>query len=337
MSASSCTINFVMHRLGSDSIDDLAAALAGVDCVFSILTPPLLKATQQDFYRTNVQGVDILVAACQKAGVPRLVHLSSIAVTHHMIPCSNMSESDPLPAWATYNSPYDVTKRLGEQAVVAANDVGNLKTCSIRAGSILIDWDDYIFSGARGFVPGVMFCPASAEAIDFIDCSDLSRALLLAAQALAEKPEGVAGETFFVTKGDTGNEIDTRQLMEFLAGRLGWKVVIVPDFVQNIAVRAAFIAHKLKRALGCRVQGVPYHLFYTYHRYHKTFDNSKVRRTLGFKGRFSPWDSITRVVAEHQQRQRTIKRRVLLGGFSLRCLEGFFSQYRSQRAVTPLP
>jgi hypothetical protein len=30
-------------------MEDLAAALAGVDCVFSIVTPPLLQATTEDF------------------------------------------------------------------------------------------------------------------------------------------------------------------------------------------------------------------------------------------------------------------------------------------------
>merc|ERR1711948_132669 len=94
-------------------------------------------ASEQLFHRVNVAGVKDLLQACVTAGVSRFAHLSSIAVTNHFFHTLDYSEADKLPDWSTYISPYDTSKRLGEEAVLGANGE-TLSTCALRAGGILV-------------------------------------------------------------------------------------------------------------------------------------------------------------------------------------------------------
>eukprot|EP00121_Abeoforma_whisleri_P004059 Awhi_evm1s3662 len=106
-----------------------------------MIMPDLLKGQEDMYYQANYIGMEEVVDACEMAKVQRLVHASSIAVTNHFVESFNASESDPLPPFSEYSSCYDISKRLGEDVILKAQ---NVSTCSVRFGGLLISPYDYL-------------------------------------------------------------------------------------------------------------------------------------------------------------------------------------------------
>merc|ERR1719502_517065 len=113
-------VQFVKHCLGGkgdseenrlEEEDALVSALEDIDCVFSTVTPNVQYATEAAFYATNDRGSRRLVNAALRAGITRLVNLSSIAVTSHFHESDNETEASPLVPEEELQSPYDITKR----------------------------------------------------------------------------------------------------------------------------------------------------------------------------------------------------------------------------------
>jgi len=270
-----------------------------VDCVFSTVTPHVQKASEADFYATNDRGVKRLVNACVKKGVPRLVHLSSIAVTSHFIDSIEQSEAEPLPPLDSYESPYDISKRLGEDAVLDANGAGKLLTCSLRAGGICLGPWDFIFANFWPILPGLVTQPFGKK-IDFIDGRDVCCAMLLAAQALQDRPEDVAGEAFFVTKGEA---YSPGALAQHGAKRLGLPFILVPDWVIHIAYMLVLVYHFFRKLLGLAVPGIPPHRFMMMLHHEMTFDNSKAHALLRWSPKVKITDSMDRIIALYLQQK----------------------------------
>jgi len=290
-------MTFTNHRLGTDPIDQLDSVLDQVDCVFMSITPHVQNAPEKDFYSTNQEGVRLLVDACVKKDLPRIVFLSSIAVTNHFIPSENWTEDKGLPAKELYESPYDITKRAGEEAVLAANGTGKLKTCALRPGGIMTSVDDFIFTNMF-MLPGFVPKPSGVAVVDFIDGRDVCRGMLLAAKALETSSEGVAGEAFFLSKGEG---LNTGTLAEMTARRLGWQCIPVPKFVILLTIGSLRVVHKLKNALGFQVPGIPPHKFVQLAFFQQTFDNTKAKIKLGYEAKVSSVQAVNDVCTRYEE------------------------------------
>lgn len=272
-------VEFIQHRLGVDSIEALTEALQGVDCVFSMVTPHVQRGTAEDFHRTNVEGARRLVEACVVAGVPRLVLLSSIAASNHLVHSVNQNEEVPFPPIETYQSAYDLTKRKGEELVLAANGRGVLATCALRPGGVLLAPTDFMFSNLF-IVPGFVCIPKMAARVDSVDGRDVCRGMLLAAQALGAKKEGVAGQAFWLSKGEA---MDIRGMGRTCAKYLNWCLIEVPAFIISLTIYFFWLQYLCKKALGMSVPGFPPHLFIQVSLVEQTFDISKAQRILGYQ------------------------------------------------------
>jgi len=296
-------LEFVEYCLGSDGNEEtLESVVEGSDCVFSTVTPHVQHATEEQFYATNQEGVKRLVEACVAKGVPRMVHLSSIAVTSHFVDSINQSEADPLPPMENYLSPYDLSKLYGERTVLNTNGAGGLATCSIRVGGIMLSPWDFIFANFWPVIPGLFFAPQGKN-IDFMDGRDVCRALLMAAQGLQDHPKDVAGEAFFVTKAN-GASVSPGGLGKHCAKHLGFPIIHVPDWVIWFACFWVLLYHHVRKWSGCRVPGVPPHRFLQMPYSEQTFDNSKARGILGFSPKLDLDDSVSRIVSLYLQEQR---------------------------------
>jgi sterol-4alpha-carboxylate 3-dehydrogenase (decarboxylating) len=291
-------VEFVEYCLGSDDNEAaLKSAVEGSDCVFSAVTPHVQYGTEEQFYATNQEGVKRLLEACVAVGVPRLVHLSSIAVTNHFVDSINQTEADPLPPKETFVSPYDITKLHGEQAVVATNGAGGLATCSIRVGGMMLSPWDFCFANLWPVIPGLIIQPRGKK-IDFMDGRDVCRALLMAAQGLKDRPEEVAGEAFFVTKGTSMAPGDVAACG---AKHLGLPFIHVPDWVISFAYWLVLLYHLCRQWCGSKVPGIPPHRFLQMLYSEKTFDNSKARERLGFTPKLELDDSVSRIIKLYLQ------------------------------------
>jgi nucleoside-diphosphate-sugar epimerase len=94
----------------------LAAAVDGMEVVFHLASVHLdVGATDQEFESVNVKALALLVEACAKARVRRLVHVSSVGVYGH-VEHPPAAEDAPLHPINTYER----TKRAGEEAAKQA-------------------------------------------------------------------------------------------------------------------------------------------------------------------------------------------------------------------------
>jgi len=158
-------VECLIHSLGTDSVESLTEAVRGASVVYSMVTPDVQKAPAPAFELTNTHGVKNLIAACEAANVPRLVYVSSIATTNHFISSKNWDETHALPPLSTYRSPYDRSKRLGEETIIAANGP-RLATCALRLGGLLASPRDFTLRAMLA-TPGKIMTVRS-QPIDYI-------------------------------------------------------------------------------------------------------------------------------------------------------------------------
>ena len=114
---------------------DITAALpenifSGVSHVFHLAAITSDWGPWQLFWRVNALGTHLLVEAAVAAGVPRFIHMSSLAVHHY---CGHVDADETTPADSTINH-YAVTKRLAEECVLAATD--RIHVTIIRPGVV---------------------------------------------------------------------------------------------------------------------------------------------------------------------------------------------------------
>jgi len=209
----------------------------------------------------------------------------------------DQNESDALPGFELYESPYDISKLHGEQAVLAANENGALATCSIRVGGIMLSPWDFCFANLWPIVPGMIIQPIGKE-IDFMDGRDVCRALLMAAQGMQDRPDDIAGEAFFITKGCA---TAPGEVAKVGAKHLGLPFVTVPDWVIFFAYYLVMLYHVVRKYSGCQVPGIPPHRFLQMLFHQKTFDNSKAQKLLGFSPKVTLDEAVARIVSLRQQ------------------------------------
>jgi nucleoside-diphosphate-sugar epimerase len=125
-----------VRALGAEPVEgelaDTEAMRAGADgCELAFHAAATLGdwGAPEEFERGNVEGTSNVLRACEKAGVRRLVHVSTEAVLLAGEPLVDVDESAPLrpDSRALYSS----TKARAEQAVVAANG-DRLETVVVR-------------------------------------------------------------------------------------------------------------------------------------------------------------------------------------------------------------
>jgi len=281
--------------LGETPTEELTKHLEGAAVVYSMVMPNLFTAPQHLFEQTNVQGMQQIVDACKAAHVRKLVYVSSVAVTNHLVSSVNQDETYPLPELDSYVSPYDITKRKGEDIVLAAN-CPTLRTCSLRAGALLVNPSDSVF-GYLLSKPGTINS-VKGEKMNYISGKDFCRALTLAAEKLDDA--AIGGTAFFVTKSRDGDSPTPGELAQEVAKNLEWKCSVAPSEVLKAVSFVQYIRHRIDRRLEKPELGVPSYLFTRYVLYEKTFDNSRAHKLLGFTPQETWQEAVKRILDEYK-------------------------------------
>ena len=107
--------------------DAVTGAVTGQDAVVHLAAKVDITGARRDYVRTNVLGTRNVLEACRKAGVPRLVHVSSPSVAHRGEPLvgAGADRADPARCRGHYARSKAVAERLalgggpGLPAVVA--------------------------------------------------------------------------------------------------------------------------------------------------------------------------------------------------------------------------
>jgi 3beta-hydroxy-delta5-steroid dehydrogenase/steroid delta-isomerase len=192
---------------------DVRPACEGVDVVFHTVAVIDLLARyrperRRAVFDVNVVGTEQVLRACRAAGVRRLVHTSSFNVAMGR-PVRGGDEATPLVGPGDLLDLYSESKALAERMVLEADAPGGLRTVALRpgglwgpgAGSMMLS--RFVEQLARG-----NFRVLVGDGRALLDNTHVDNAVdahVLAAWRLAEAPERVGGQVYFVTDGEPMN------------------------------------------------------------------------------------------------------------------------------------
>lgn len=158
--------------------DAVLAAMRGVEAVFHLVAETKVWGPMRDSYAVNVTGTENVCRAALKAGVGRLVHLSTFTVYKMMIgrPVTEEDALEPL------NEPYSITKAESDQLVQDMVRKEHLPAVILRPGPLLGPGDGRSFGrladrlrAGKGIIVG-----SGNNAVPLTYITDVVQALLLA-------------------------------------------------------------------------------------------------------------------------------------------------------------
>jgi dihydroflavonol-4-reductase len=149
----------VEHAIGDIADPDaVARAVAGRDLVFHVAAiASYWRSQRAEIYRANVEGTQIVMAACLAAGVARVVHTSSVAAVGVPPPGVAADESTPFDA-VSATLAYPDSKHRAEAEVRSAVARG-LDAVIVNPAAVFGAGDHYLNTGrivteyGRGRIP----------------------------------------------------------------------------------------------------------------------------------------------------------------------------------------
>lgn len=282
-----------LRRLELASPEEAAAAVAGVDAVVHAAARTGDWGPAEAFYEQNVAVTRNVLEAARASSCRAFVYLGSTAV-HGFGPHVDTTEEGP---YYPHVHPYQVTKKMAEELVLARNAPG-FRTTTVRPGTVYGPGDTTTFyplldaqkRGVKGTVGGgrSLTCPVYVE--------DLVRALLLALGT-----ERSAGEVFNVTGGE---RVTWRELLDYTAELLGVRPVIDPPL--PVARALAYLLGGLFAALRIPTTATAppltrYRIEQVTQDYH--FSIAKASRLLGYVPRVAWREGLRRTVEAYRARE----------------------------------
>lgn len=158
--------------------DALIAPVRGVEGVFHLAAMIGTWRAMQDYFAVNVTGTENVCQAALKAGVRRLVHISS-AMVYDMAMGRAVTEDDPL---EPLDEPYSLTKAQGDKQVQRMIREEHLPAVIIRPGTLIGPGDRLNFGrmadrvrAGKGIIIG-----SGNNAVPLVYVTDMVQGLLLA-------------------------------------------------------------------------------------------------------------------------------------------------------------
>jgi sterol-4alpha-carboxylate 3-dehydrogenase (decarboxylating) len=155
-------LEFVQGDIIKD-IERLEEVMKKHDTVFHVASPPYTLQSRSIFYNVNVTGTKLIVEACKRAGVKKLILTSSASVLFNGASVQNIDEEGNAgshfigyPKEGSYIDYYAETKMLQEKIILAANEpsVDGLHTVAIRPHGIFGPYDYTIAEVLRKSMAG---------------------------------------------------------------------------------------------------------------------------------------------------------------------------------------
>lgn len=247
-----------------------ATIFAGVSHVFHLAAITLDWGPWQSFWKVNALGTHRLLEVAITAGVPRFIHMSSLAVHSYR---GHVDADEKTPADSTINH-YAVSKRLAEECVQAAAD--RIHVSVIRPGMVPYG------PGDRLTIPGMVnalqrglyaHVDGGEQKVCLVQIDNLCDGMLLVAQR-----EGGSGEVFVLAD----EVVSWRQFADALADTFA-----LPRARRSVPLwlvsALAVVMESVYRALA--LSGVPVLTRYrvSLFRGDLVFSSEKARRELGWK------------------------------------------------------
>jgi nucleoside-diphosphate-sugar epimerase len=169
-----------IHRGDIRQPETLTEPLCGVDAVFHLAAMMGVWRPMEDYYAVNVTGTENVCQAALKAGVRRLVHISSWTV-YGMNLRHPATEDLPL---APLEEPYAKTKALGDELVQRMIASEGLPAVIIRPGTVFGPGDRLHFGRIADRIrAGTWITIGSGRnALPFVYVTDVVQGLMLACE-----------------------------------------------------------------------------------------------------------------------------------------------------------
>ena len=188
-------------------LSDFAAvsgACANIDAVFHVAAVPGIWGPWERYHSTNTVGTQNVVAACQQQNVQRLIYTSSPSVVFDGHDHIDADESLPYPTnWLCH---YPHSKALGEQAVLAANDVNGLRTTSLRPHLIWGRRDNHLIPRliARAKSGRLRRVGDGTNVVSVVNVENAAAAHIQVEESLRNST-AAAGKPYFINEPDAVN------------------------------------------------------------------------------------------------------------------------------------
>lgn len=180
----------------------MKAAFAGAEVVYHNASIVHTKNNRVDeVWSVNLGGTESVLAACQAAGVPKLVYVSSASAVYEGRDLENGDES--LPYSTISQAPYADSKIAAEKKVLAASGEA-LKVTAIRPHVIFGPGDNRFLPAilSRARAGKLNYAVGRGDKLsDFTYIDNLIDALLLAEDKLGGDAVA-AGKAYFITNGE---------------------------------------------------------------------------------------------------------------------------------------
>ena len=191
----------------------LLRAMAGQQLVFHTAGKVSDWGSQEEFWQCNAEGTANVIAACQEAGVRRLVHVSSLTVLG--LPRSGQRVDENTPLAGSAEDFYTVSKIAAEKRVRAAHGHGGLETVVIRPGVIWGPGDITVFPRLAALLRQgrLFFIGGGNNQLGLSHVENLSQGIISAALT-----PSASGQTYHLTDGE---DITARDAFCALAAAIG--------------------------------------------------------------------------------------------------------------------
>lgn len=252
----------------------LRGATRGQQVVFHAAAKVPDWGPRREFFRVNADGTRNVVAACQDAGVERMVHVSSLTVLG--LPRRGAAVDEQSPYDSSPHDAYTASKIEAEKIVREAHGQRGLQTVAVRPGAIWGPGDPSIAPRIAALLRRghAVYVGRATNRLALSHVDNLTEGLRLAAETPA-----AAGQVYHLTDGET---VTAREVIDGLAALLGtarprWSV---PFFVTYLAAAAMEgVARLLRWRLPPPFTRYGVRLMASDCRY----DNRKAERELGFR------------------------------------------------------
>ncbi|XP_012379884.2 putative short-chain dehydrogenase/reductase family 42E member 2 [Dasypus novemcinctus] len=308
--------------------DALYRAFEGVDCVFHVASYGMSgaeKLQKEQIESINVGGTRLVIAACVRRRVPRLVYTSTVNVAFGGQPIEQGDEdSVPYFPLEKHMDHYSRTKAIADQLILTANGTslpggGTLRTCVLRPPGIYGPDEQRHLPRVASRIQKRLFLFRFGDRgmrMNWVHVLNLVQAHVLAAEALTEAKGYVAsGQAYYINDGESVNLFEwMAPLFEKLGYSQPW-IQVPTSWVYLTAILMEHL-HLILRPI-CSMPPLltrsEVHSVAVTH----TFQIAKARAQLGYApDKFSFADAVERYVQSRPGRPRgstarTVLRRLL--------------------------
>jgi len=272
-------------------------AAAGCDIVFHLAAKAGIAGPEAEYRRVNVEGTKLVIGACRRRGVPRLVYTSTPAVVFDGRDMEGADESAPYSI--RHLAAYPATKAEAERLVLAANGP-NLATVALRPHLVWGPGDNHLVPRllARARAGTLRRVGPGTNRVDSTYIDNAADAHLLAADRLAPGSP-VAGKAYFVTNGEP---LPLGDLVDRILAAAG-----LPKCTRSVspgtAYAAGWVFETVHRLLGS--DGEPRMTRFLAREMSTAhwFDIAAARRDLGYEPRVSIDEGMARLAAWLKERK----------------------------------